>query len=364
MTRHSSSRIGSPKAPTSAQQPLPHGRSRIWAGVVSATLSGLVLCACGSQSSTELPTETGNPPVIDQDGLRLELIDGALRVIGQPGATEANVEVELENTTTGERASTQAGPDGAFEVEVPGSSSDDYELRVENSAGSDTLELAPPPGFECSPADYVTCDEEENFALDEVTSLGFSAASVLANIEGTYRFDIAWFDPCNDDRDCGLKGNCDQRPEDAPSTSYAGTETVLTIELFATGQPAVVPSPGPDQEMCARSLSIPARLTMISDDGAVDMSSELEIWTECGRQAAVGITGPASDLPGGIADELLEDSRVEFTFGTFDDRVWLGFYYSSDESGALPPVLQSEILSGESCPHDVAIADVLQAGGR
>jgi hypothetical protein len=76
--------------------------------------------------------------------------------------------------------------------------------------------------------------------------------------------------------------------------------------------------------------------------------------------------GPASTLGGTLVEELPEDANVEFTFGTFDDRAWMGIAFLPGDSngGKAPALLRTELLADEQCPHDVPVDDVLRASER
>ncbi|HKP64958.1 MAG TPA: carboxypeptidase-like regulatory domain-containing protein [Polyangiales bacterium] len=99
-------------------------------------LGGLV-AACFSANRPLDSTQTGNPPVIKTDRVALHLSSSDVRVIGEPGAVEpGGAKVEVINLTTGMSFTTQAAPDGSFDVEVSGSANDAYSVRAK--AGSKT----------------------------------------------------------------------------------------------------------------------------------------------------------------------------------------------------------------------------------
>jgi hypothetical protein len=97
--------------------------------------AGLVRCG----GTAKLGTETGNPPVIDNQKLRLEWTPNGVRLIGDPGAVAPGAEVRLTNTRTGESASAVADSDGSLLLEVPGALSDPYQVRV-SAAGRETTQ--------------------------------------------------------------------------------------------------------------------------------------------------------------------------------------------------------------------------------
>jgi hypothetical protein len=143
--------------------------------------------------------------------------------------------------------------------------------------------------------------------------------------------------------------------------SVADTTTVLNLELTETGEPAVVPTPGPGQGGCVIDMRVPARLSLRSDDGAVDAELDVDIWSECGNEASVSLGGPASMLGGTLPSELPEAATVELTFGvSWRQQAWLGTYFSI---GATPSsngtlLLRDELLSENACPTEVPKGDV------
>jgi len=96
---------------------------------------GLALLAspvvgCGAASDSLDSTDTGNPPVIREQELRLAASASGVIVSGEPGAVTAGAEVEVVNVTTGASQTTTAESDGSFEVELAGTLDDEYRVQA------------------------------------------------------------------------------------------------------------------------------------------------------------------------------------------------------------------------------------------
>jgi heat shock protein HslJ len=87
-------------------------------------------------------TDTGNPPVVIGQGLRLMATAQGVLIIGDPGAVPGNGRVDVLNTTTGQAATTTAAEDGSFELEIAGSTSDVYRVYAADDGRSWTRELS------------------------------------------------------------------------------------------------------------------------------------------------------------------------------------------------------------------------------
>jgi heat shock protein HslJ len=91
-----------------------------------------LLAGCGAQSSTD----TGNPPVVVDQKLRLRATATGVIVSGDAGAVPAGARVDVVNTATGESATTTAAEDGSFEIEVEGSAMDEYRVYAASDGQS------------------------------------------------------------------------------------------------------------------------------------------------------------------------------------------------------------------------------------
>lgn len=88
---------------------------------------------CGAQSDTSNidSTDTGNPPVVSEQKLRVEASDSGVTVAGEAGAVPARAAIEVTNVATEQSETTTAAADGSFEVELEGTLDDEYRVKVE-----------------------------------------------------------------------------------------------------------------------------------------------------------------------------------------------------------------------------------------
>jgi hypothetical protein len=94
---------------------------------------------CGG--AVEHGTETGNPPVVEQQKLHIVLGDRGVQVVGDAGAVSPGASVRVTNRTTGAHVEATARADGSINVVVPGSLQDEYEVTVSNGAGTQTVQV-------------------------------------------------------------------------------------------------------------------------------------------------------------------------------------------------------------------------------
>jgi len=88
-----------------------------------------LLSHCGGD--VQLGTETGNPPVLEQMKLYLEVVEGGLRVVGTAGAiAPPGAAVRVTNLTTGASVETTAAADGSLDVVLAAEPSAELELTV------------------------------------------------------------------------------------------------------------------------------------------------------------------------------------------------------------------------------------------
>jgi heat shock protein HslJ len=104
----------------------PRSRSRMCGVVLLAALAA----GCGGQSSS---TDTGNPPVVLGDKLRLTAAESGVLVSGASGVVAGGARVDVVDRATGQTATTTANADGSFEIAVGGSITDEY--RVYSTTG-------------------------------------------------------------------------------------------------------------------------------------------------------------------------------------------------------------------------------------
>ncbi|MEO8178469.1 MAG: carboxypeptidase-like regulatory domain-containing protein [Deltaproteobacteria bacterium] len=95
---------------------------------------------CGG--AVEHGTETGNPPIVEQQKLHIVLRGTGIEVVGDAGAVSPGAYVSVTNRTTGQSAESTGRADGSVSVIVPGSLQDEYEVTVSNGSGSQTVRVA------------------------------------------------------------------------------------------------------------------------------------------------------------------------------------------------------------------------------
>jgi heat shock protein HslJ len=99
-------------------------RPRSWGRVLGLALLVALAGGCGGESSTD----TGNPPGVLGQKLRLTATDTGVIITGDAGAVPAGSRVDVVNTATGQTATTTAAEDGSFDIEVAGSATDEYRV--------------------------------------------------------------------------------------------------------------------------------------------------------------------------------------------------------------------------------------------
>ena len=105
---------------------------------------------CGG--ALEHGTETGNPPVVEQQKLHVVLHDSGVEVVGDPGAVPAGASVAVTNLRTGESVQATAGADGSVNIDVPGTAQDTYDVTVSSGGGTQSVQVtAATPGGPVEP---------------------------------------------------------------------------------------------------------------------------------------------------------------------------------------------------------------------
>ncbi len=107
-----------------------------WLGLC---LLGSLALGCGAQFDS---TDTGNPPVIIGQKLRLVPSDLGVVVVGEPGAVTPGAQVEVVNVSTNQSRTTTAASDGSFEVELQGTLADEYRVQANLGGQSSSTRLS------------------------------------------------------------------------------------------------------------------------------------------------------------------------------------------------------------------------------
>jgi heat shock protein HslJ len=106
--------------------------ARSWRRLSGVALVAALAGGCGAQSSTD----SGNPPVVVSEKLRLTATQTGVLVSGEAGAVPAGARVDVVNTATGQTTTTTAAEDGSFQIEVEGSVADEYRVYAASAGQS------------------------------------------------------------------------------------------------------------------------------------------------------------------------------------------------------------------------------------
>lgn len=116
--------------------------SRCRAALLLSVSLALGVPACGG-ATDPASTDTGNPPVIVGQKLRVTSTPTGVRVSGEAGTAPRGARVEVINLSTGESATTTAGSDGSFEVELAGTVGDGYRVYSDVDGQTSSTQLTP-----------------------------------------------------------------------------------------------------------------------------------------------------------------------------------------------------------------------------
>lgn len=103
----------------------------------------VLLVHCGGAAKDELHgTQTGSPPAVDPQKLRLVANASGVELIAEAGAVSGGAEVRLANRSTGATAVVTASADGSFRVAVMGTPLDTFDVTMTHMGGTVTLQLS------------------------------------------------------------------------------------------------------------------------------------------------------------------------------------------------------------------------------
>lgn len=132
--------------------------------------------------------------------------------------------------------------------------------------------------------------------LDEVSSLGFSAADVIALAEGAHTETLAWLE--NE----SAHGSGDEPTQVEVRIEFGGGSRFVDREPKpATG--GDLGEGGPDiayESVCHDRLELDATLTLRTADGALDESVPVVVWAETARLVHAGFSLDADELAGSL----------------------------------------------------------------
>ena len=87
--------------------------------------------ACTNTHGPKDGTQTGNPPVLDDGRVSLEVSADEVHITGKPAAVKpAGATIEITNLSTSKVITGMAAADGSFDIRVDGSVNDTFAVRV------------------------------------------------------------------------------------------------------------------------------------------------------------------------------------------------------------------------------------------
>jgi heat shock protein HslJ len=173
--------------------------SRCRAALLLPAALSLGLAACGGAADPS-STDTGNPPVIVGQSLRVTSTATGVRVSGAPGTAPRGARVEVINLSTGESATTTAGSDGSFEVELAGTVADEYRVSsdLDGQTSSTHLTSAGASGAQVGLEGLVfLLQSAEGFTPVEGTSVRLSFEATTLGISGGCNSQFGSYSMCD-----------------------------------------------------------------------------------------------------------------------------------------------------------------------
>ncbi len=281
----------------------PHSTSllpRLLAGFVLLT-SVPALQGCGSKIAERESTDTGNPPVIDENRIRVVTGEDGVRVVGEEDSVTPNAEVVVSNASTGDSATTQAAADGSFEVEIGGTTEDDYRVEVnangrsadvqlsavgDESSGSDEEPDGAPSAGQCAPPDDLS-QSSTTGPQPVCAELHFEAGCVASR--GVATADTS----CETDADC-------VRMSSAPSCIDSCSRDVAVSERGAVDLQAAIDEIDDDQcrrfdEAGCSFIAVPCAPDGPWEAGCVQGTCQAIIGCAAGDRTAEQLVADATD---------------------------------------------------------------------
>jgi hypothetical protein len=213
--------------------------------------------------------------------------------------------------------------------------------------------------------DMEVCQTTSFFELDAATPLGASGAEVLAHAAGRFEIPIRWMSVCQQQGlPCSLSSFCAADNPERPMSALAGTETLVSIEIRAQGDPVRVIHRTPSDEQCAQGMSVPVTLSVRTGDGALDETLSTELGSEGGdgTESSVGFTRAVSALQGALAQDesLAADAEFNMVFGVYGSKVWMEMdaVRPGNETDLPVPLLSDLLPPFDTCALDIPRADV------
>ncbi len=213
--------------------------------------------------------------------------------------------------------------------------------------------------------DMELCSTVSSFALDATTPLGRSGADVLANAEGRFEVPIRWMSLCQQSGiPCSRSTFCDGDSPERPMSTFAGTETTVSIEIAASGEPVLARHETASEQGCAESMSIPVTLRVQTADGALAEVAAVSLGSDSAdtTQSVVALRRPVAELQGGLGLDtaLPGDAELQMVFGFYGDKVWMEIdvMHGGSETALPVPLLSDLIPPFDACSLDLPRAEV------
>lgn len=194
--------------------------------------------------------------------------------------------------------------------------------------------------------------------------MGFAPREALELIEGTYAIDVTWQHPCSSGFECRSL-SCGDGGLSFVATPLTGTETVLRVDIQASGADAVVrhAEAGVIDPDCREATDIPMQVRLATDDGALDeqWEGQLRAWNAGDvilfvKRSATQLNGTLAKLEGAGSVEinLIANQTAEGIRFTTDILV------AGERGYSESPVLRAFLTDAEDCGHDMPRNSVLQ----
>jgi hypothetical protein len=213
--------------------------------------------------------------------------------------------------------------------------------------------------------DMEVCQTTSLFELDAATPLGPSGAEVLSHAEGRFEVPIRWMSICQQQGlPCSVSTFCAADDPARPMSAFAGTETLVSVEIQAQGDPVRVIHRTPGDEQCAQSMSVPVTLSVRTADGALDETVVTELGSDGGdgTESTLGFSRAVSQLQGALARDasLSADASFDMVFGFYGSKVWMEMdaIQPGNETDLPVPLLSDLLPPFDTCALDIPRADV------
>lgn len=211
--------------------------------------------------------------------------------------------------------------------------------------------------------DSPACETVSRVELDDTSPIGFAPRAALDLIEGNYALGITWNHPCASDLACPNSACGDGA---VPLVSpFAGTETVLRIEIQATGEAARVSFDEMNnvESSCPEAMDIPVLVRLTTDDGALNEHFASQARADNPNGAQVFVDRPVEQFQGALATSVEAGGSVEISLSAQQLREDIHFGAELRVGGAAgysdAPIVRTFLTDSEGCAQDLPRDSVL-----